>query len=140
MFIQSAAPASSAQRGRLAALLSSLRVRNAFLGDVWALARPYWHSEERSYARRMLALLLAIKFTAIWICVQQNNWYANFYAAIEHREIAEFLKQIGLFGLIAGSFITTLVYSHWVAESLKLRWRDWLVRGYTQDLLTERAD
>ncbi|MEZ0170505.1 ABC transporter ATP-binding protein/permease [Microvirga sp. TS319] len=139
MFIQTAAPAPSAQRGRLSAVLASFPLRNAFLRDVWILARPYWHSEEKSYARRMLALLLAIKFTAVWICVQQNNWYASFYAAIEHRDIAEFAKQIGVFALIAGSFIATLVYSHWVSESLKLRWRDWLVRRYTQDWLANRA-
>lgn len=87
----------------------------------------------------MLALLLAIKFITIWICVQQNNWYASFYAAIENREISEFLKQVGVFALIAGSFVTSLVYSHWVAESLKLRWRNWLVRRYTQDWLENRA-
>jgi putative ATP-binding cassette transporter len=87
----------------------------------------------------MLALLLIIKFTTIWICVQQNNWYASFYAAIEQRELSAFLKQIGIFGLIAGSFVTSIVYSHWVAESLKLRWRSWLVRRYTQDWLSNRA-
>ncbi|HZW47572.1 MAG TPA: ABC transporter ATP-binding protein/permease [Microvirga sp.] len=139
MFIETAAPAPAAQRGRLGAFLSSFRLRNAFLGEVWALARPYWQSEEKSYARRMFALLLAVKFTTIWICVQQNNWYASFYAAIEQREISEFLKQIGIFALIAGSFIATLVYSHWVAESLKLRWRDWLVRRTTRDWLANRA-
>jgi putative ATP-binding cassette transporter len=143
MYLQTAAPASAAaQRGRLAARLLTFAKQNksfAFLQDVWALARPYWQSEEKAYARRMLGLLLAIKFTTIWICVQQNNWYASFYAAIEHREISEFLRQIGLFGLIAGSFVTTLVYSHWVAESLKLRWRDWLVRRTTQDWLGNRA-
>lgn len=139
MFIQAAAPAHAAQRGRLAALLSRLARRNLFLSDVWALAKPYWRSEEKAYARRMLALLLAIKFAAIWICVQQNKWYASFYAAIEHHEISEFLKQIGIFALIAGSFVATLVYSHWVAESLKLRWRNWLVRRTTKDWLDNRA-
>ncbi|WP_230531963.1 ABC transporter ATP-binding protein/permease [Microvirga roseola] len=111
----------------------------SFLSDVWSLARPYWQSDERGYARRMLALLLAIKFTTIWICVQQNHWYASFYAAIESRDVSAFMKQIGLFGLIAGSFIASLVYSHWVAESLKLRWRNWLVRRYTRDWLSNRA-
>jgi len=139
MLIQAAAPAPAAQRGRLAAFLLHLTGRNVFLSDVWTLARPYWQSEDKAYARRMLALLLAIKFVTIWICVQQNNWYASFYAAIEHHEIAEFLKQIGVFALIAGSFVASLVYSHWVAESLKLRWRDWLVRRTTRDWLADRA-
>ncbi|KLK94929.1 hypothetical protein AA309_01050 [Microvirga vignae] len=123
----------------MAALLFHLTGRNAFFRDVWKIARPYWQSEEKSYARRMFALLLAIKFTTIWICVQQNNWYASFYSAIEHHEIREFFRQVGIFALIAGSFVTTLVYSHWVAESLKLRWRDWLVRRYTKDWLDNRA-
>lgn len=143
MSISSAARVHPAQRGRLAACIHAAVYRAdkdpIFLSDVWALARPYWQSEEKSYAWRMLALLLIIKFTTIWICVQQNNWYASFYAAIEQRELSEFLKQIGIFGLIAGSFVTSIVYSHWVAESLKLRWRSWLVRRYTQDWLSNRA-
>ena len=138
MYIQAAAP-----RGRLAARIfrSSRRAERtpSFLSDLWALARPYWQSEEKGYARRMLALLLAIKFTTIWICVQQNTWYASFYAAIERHDLSEFLKQVGIFGLIAGSFVTSVVYSQWIAGSLKLRWRNWLVRRYTQDWLSNRA-
>jgi putative ATP-binding cassette transporter len=138
MYIQAAAP-----RGRLAARIfrSSRRAERtpSFLSDLWALARPYWQSEEKGYARRMLALLLAIKFTTIWICVQQNTWYASFYAAIERHDLSEFLKQVGIFGLIAGSFVTSVVYSQWLAGSLKLRWRNWLVRRYTQDWLSNRA-
>ncbi len=136
-------PTEAVRRGRLAARilrhLASDSKALAFLADVWTLANPYWQSDEKSYARRMLALLLAIKFTTIWICVRQNNWYASFYAAIESRDLSAFLEQIGLFGLIAGGFVTSLVYSHWIAENLKLRWRNWLVRRYTQDWLSNRA-
>ncbi|WP_194164510.1 ABC transporter ATP-binding protein/permease [Microvirga thermotolerans] len=142
MYLQTTAPAvEPAQRGR-ARLVRTISADNgalAFLRDVWLLARPYWQSEEKAYARRMLALLLAIKFATIWICVQQNHWYADFYAAIESRELGRFLKEVGIFGLIATGFVGSLVYSHWVAESLKLRWRDWLVRRYTEDWLSNRA-
>lgn len=111
----------------------------AFFADVLRLAKPFWLSSERGRAFRLLTLLLSIKFATIWICVQQNHWYASFYAAFESRELSAFLHQIGLFGLIAGGYVTALVSAHWVAENLKLRWRDWLVRRYTQDWLENRA-
>lgn len=128
-----------AARPRPAARILRLAGSSTFLYDVWTLARPYWMSDEKGYARRMLALVLAIKFVAIWICVQQNTWYASFYAAIEARDLIQFFKQAGIFVLIAGSIVTCLTYSHWVSESLKLRWRNWLVRRYTQDWLANRA-
>jgi len=144
MYLQTAAPHSKpAQGGRVRARLvrqlpSDIKALS-FLQDAWHLARPYWQSDEKTYARGMLTLLLAIKFATIWICVRQNHWYADFYAAIESRELGRFLKEIGVFALIAAGYIGSLVYSHWVAESLKLRWRDWLVRRYTGDWLSNRA-
>jgi putative ATP-binding cassette transporter len=120
-------------------LLGSIPKSIAFLQDVWRLARPYWASEEKWYAQCMLALLLAIKFAAIYVCVQQNEWYNSFHSALQANDIQAFFKQIGVFGLIAGSYTISLVSSHWIAESLKLRWRNWLVQTYTADWLSHRA-
>jgi putative ATP-binding cassette transporter len=142
MYIQAnTAGPKPAPQGRLAARIHRYDGRRdrAFLRNVWDLAKPYWQSDEKACARRMLALLLAVKFTTVWICVQQNNWYASFYAAIEGHDLPRFLKQVGIFGLIAGSFVTSVVYSNWLSESLKLRWRSWLVRRYTNDWLSNRS-
>jgi putative ATP-binding cassette transporter len=87
----------------------------------------------------MLALLLAIKLAAIYICVRQNEWYNSFHSSLQANDIQAFFRQIGIFGLIAGSYTISLVSSHWAAESLKLRWRGWLVRQYTADWLSSRA-
>jgi vitamin B12/bleomycin/antimicrobial peptide transport system ATP-binding/permease protein len=128
---RSAARAFQAMRRKRRALL--------FLGEVWALAKPYWQSEERRAAQGLFALLLIIKFIVIWVCIQQNHWYASFYGSIETRDFDGFLKQVGLFGLIACGFVSLSVYAHWLAESLKLRWRDWLVRRTTAEWLTNRT-
>jgi putative ATP-binding cassette transporter len=113
--------------------------RFGFLGAMWSLARPFWLSPDQSRARLMLALLLAIKGAGVLICVRQNEWYADFYTALQSREVTPFLQQIATFVLIAGGFVVSLVASHWVAEGLKMRWRDWLVRRYTADWLSRRA-
>jgi ABC-type uncharacterized transport system fused permease/ATPase subunit len=70
----------------------------AFFQDVWRLAQPYWASEEKWYARGMLAILLSIKLAAIYICVQQNEWYNSFHSALQTNDIQAFFKQIGIFG------------------------------------------
>jgi putative ATP-binding cassette transporter len=127
-----------AQAGFISHIHLDLR-QFGFLGAVWSLARAFWRSPDQSRARRMLALLLAIKVAGVWICVRQNDWYADFYTALQSREVAPFLQQIAVFALIAAGFVGSLVASHWVAESLKLRWRDWLVRRYTADWLSHRA-
>jgi vitamin B12/bleomycin/antimicrobial peptide transport system ATP-binding/permease protein len=63
-----------------------------FFQDVWRLAQPYWAAEEKWYARGMLALLLAIKLAAIYICVQQNEWYNSFHSALQANDIQAFFK------------------------------------------------
>jgi len=110
-----------------------------FLRDVFALARPYWNSEERWWARGHVALLLAIKFGAIYALVLQNEWYKSFYSAIEARDGDEFMRQIGVFLAIAVAICLSHVYSHWVGWSVKTRWRAWMVGQYTGDWLARRS-
>jgi len=111
----------------------------AFLRDVFALALPYWNSEERWWARGHVALLLTIKFGAIYALVLQNEWYKSFYTAIEARDGDEFLRQIGIFLAIAVFICLSHVYSHWIGWSVKTRWRAWMIGHYTRDWLARRS-
>ena len=110
-----------------------------FLRDVYALAKPFWQSEHRGWAGRRLALLLGVKAASIYVVVQQNNWYKTFYSSLESRDLAAFGWQIALFALIASTYVAGLVWSHYIAVAIRLRWREWIVNQFLTDWLADRT-
>src|ERR1700731_2928877 len=78
------------------------------------------------------ALFLVIAVTA-YGQIRLNNWNQPFYDALSHREFAQFLVQLGVFGLIAGALLVLNVAQRWLGETLKLRLRQGLARDLIQN-------
>jgi putative ATP-binding cassette transporter len=111
----------------------------AFLRDVVALAAPFWRSSERWRAGRLLALLLVIKACTIYVLILQNQWYKDFYTAIEKRDASAFWNECGWFCVLGFTIAASYVYSHWLGWSIKTHWRSFMVRHFTADWLRARA-
>ena len=58
--------------------------KSNLLREVWRIARPYWFSEERWVARGLLAAILAMNLTQVWINVRLNYWRNDFYNALQN--------------------------------------------------------
>jgi vitamin B12/bleomycin/antimicrobial peptide transport system ATP-binding/permease protein len=76
------------------------------------------------------ALFLVVAVTA-YGQIRLNDWNKPFYDALSHRDFAQFLEQLGVFGLIAGALLVLNVAQRWLGETLKLRLR----QGLTHDLI-----
>src|SRR3954454_10178523 len=99
------------------------------------LARQFWEFVTtlwRSGGRRALTLLSAAIISVICLTavaqVLLNAWNRPFYDAIQQRDFHEFLTQIGVFGLLAGSLLILNVAQAWLREMIKLKTREWLTR------------
>ncbi len=103
------------------------------------LAMPFWRSREARRARLLAAALIALKLLATWIALCQNAWYNDFYTALQGHDGGAFRVQIAAFFLIAGGFVACLIWSHRLAETIKLDWRDWMVRRYMGDWIAHRS-
>ena len=53
-----------------------------FLATFWALAKPYWASEQRAKGLALLAAVVGLALGLVWINVQLNAWNNEFYNAI----------------------------------------------------------
>jgi putative ATP-binding cassette transporter len=73
------------------------------------------------------ALFLVIAVTAFGQ-IRLNNWNQPFYDALSRRDFAQFVVQLGVFGLIAGALLVLNVAQRWLGETLKLRLRQGLGR------------
>jgi putative ATP-binding cassette transporter len=67
--------------------------------------------------------------------IRLNSWNQPFYDALSHRNFAQFLHQLGIFGLIAGTLLVLNVGQRWLTETLKLKLRQGLVHELIQDWL-----
>src|SRR3979490_306241 len=76
------------------------------------------------------ALFLVIAVTAFGQ-IRLNNWNQPFYDALSRRDFAQFVVQLGIFGLIAGALLVLNVAQRWLGETLKWRLR----QGLTRDLI-----
>ena len=83
------------------------------------------------------AILVVIVFTA-YGQILLNRWYKPFYDALSRRDISDFVYQLGIFGLIAGSLLVLHVAQKWLGETLKLKLREGLVRDLVHHWMLPR--
>lgn len=130
---------SSPRLRALASFASRLIPGLPFLRRVWALSAPFWLSPDETKSRRLLAAFVAVKLAMIYVVVRQNAWFRDFYATIQGRDADGFIWQVGFFAALAIVYVAGLVVSHRLGESVKMRWRDFMVRTSTEAWLSERA-
>ena len=72
--------------------------RPGFWRDLWALVHPYWKSEERLLAWVLLVAIVALTLGMVYMNVQFNTWYNDFYNALQDKNVKAFWKQMERFG------------------------------------------
>jgi putative ATP-binding cassette transporter len=100
------------------------------LHDAWAIARPYWFSEDRWAGRALLVAVIALNLGIVAINVMLNKWNLAFYNALQDKNYDIFLQQLLRFTWLAGSFIVVAVYELYLNQMLQIRWRRWLTDRY----------
>ncbi|MDE2052977.1 MAG: ABC transporter ATP-binding protein/permease, partial [Gammaproteobacteria bacterium] len=70
--------------------------------------------------------------------VRLNSWNQPFYDALTRRDFHDFLYQLGMFFIIAGSLLVLNVAQRWLVEALKVRLREGLVGDLIRDWMSPR--
>jgi len=104
------------------------------------MAAALWSAQVRNTLFLLWgALFLVIAVTA-YGQIKLNAWNQPFYDALSHRNFAQFLHQLGVFGFIAGTLLILNVGQRWLGETLKIKLRQGLVLDLVQNwLLPGRA-
>lgn len=103
-----------------------------FLQRVWALALPYFRSEQRWQARGLLLAIVALNLGAVYMLVLINDWNRLFYDALQDKNEAVFWEELLRFVYLAFGFILIAVYRFYLTQLLQVRWRAWMTRHYLQ--------
>jgi putative ATP-binding cassette transporter len=100
------------------------------LATVWRIAGPYFRSEDRLAGRLLLAAVIAIELALVLISVLLNSWNNRFYNALQEKNWDGFVREIGIFCLLATFYIALSVYQLYLNQWLQIRWRNWMTNLY----------
>jgi vitamin B12/bleomycin/antimicrobial peptide transport system ATP-binding/permease protein len=91
---------------------------------------------------KTLILIAATVFVVVaataYAQIRLNRWNKPFYDALSRRDFLEFLAQLGVFFIIAGSLLVLNVAQRWLGEMMKVKLRDGLVRDLIRDWMVPR--
>jgi putative ATP-binding cassette transporter len=102
---------------------------------VWRIAAPYFRSEDKFAGRLLLASVIAIELTVVGINVLLNQWNNRFYNALQEKNWDSFVREIGIFCILAACYIALAVYQLYLNQWLQIRWRRWLTSRYLGEWL-----
>ncbi len=110
-----------------------------FVRDVWRLIKPYWTSEEKFSAWLLLAAVIGLTLAMVYMSVQFNNWYNDFYNSLQEKDKEVFFSLLGKFTWLAAIYIAMAVYAFYLNQMLQIRWRRWLTEDYLVKWLADRT-
>ncbi|HEX4617961.1 MAG TPA: ABC transporter ATP-binding protein/permease [Stellaceae bacterium] len=117
----------------------AVATKRGVLRQAWALAWPYWNSDEKWTARGLLLAVIALNLITVALNVRLNAWNNDFYDALQQYNWPEFWRQFAIFGVIAFLLIVVAVYSLYLRQILHIRWRRWLTDRFLRNWLDNQA-
>lgn len=107
--------------------------------DIWQLIKPFWRSEEKWRAWGMLAVIILLSLSTVYISVLFNEWNRVFYDALQTKNFAVFTSQLIRFTWLALLFICISIYKIYLTQGLQMYWRRWMTRQYMGKWLQHHA-
>jgi putative ATP-binding cassette transporter len=109
------------------------------LAEMWALAKPWFVSEERMKARGLLAVVVALTLVMVGVNVVFSLWQARFYNALQEKDWDAFVRELTFFTVLAAIAIIVSGYNIYLKLVLQVRWRRWLTERILTAWLADRA-
>lgn len=100
------------------------------LAAVWRIAIPYFRSEDKLAGGALLASVIAIQLSLVAIDVLLNQWRGRFYNDLQVKDWNGFIRELGVFTILAFLSVGLSVYQLYLNQWLQIRWRRWMTAHY----------
>jgi putative ATP-binding cassette transporter len=108
--------------------------------QVRMMVKTFWYSPGRNGLLLLGIAVCAVVSLTAFGQIELNAWNKPFYDALSLKDFWEFLYQLVVFGVIAGSLLALNVAQAWLRELSKLKLREGLTRDlFDQWLVPRRA-
>jgi putative ATP-binding cassette transporter len=127
--------------GGASPLLDPEEIAESGLGpQMGMVSEALWAAPVRNALLALSAALFLVIVATAYGQIRLNGWNQPFYDALSRRDLPQFLEQLGIFGIIAGTLLALNVAQKWLGEMLKLKLREGLVHDLVGNwLLPGRA-
>ena len=109
-----------------------MRDFGTFLRGAWRLATPYYNSEERWFARGLLAAIIALNLLLVALNVLLNFWNGQFFDSLQNKDADGFISLLVFgrtndagwmpgFTLIVLIYIPIAIYRTYLRQWLQIR-------------------
>ncbi|MBS0613833.1 MAG: ABC transporter ATP-binding protein/permease [Proteobacteria bacterium] len=102
-------------------------IDNALIPQLRMMFRALLASPVRNALLALGTLLVVVVAGVAYGQNRLNTWNKPFYDALSRHDLREFLHQLTVFGVIAGSLLVLNVAQRWLGETLKLKLREGLM-------------
>src|ERR1700722_5609793 len=105
----------------------------SLFSEIARVASVFWRSTERKQLLRLGGGLVLIVVATAYMQVRLNAWNQPFYDAVTRKDLAAFLKQLGVFAVLAAILLVLNVSQVWLNQTIRITLRG----GLVHDLLNE---
>ena len=99
--------------------------------QVRMMLEAFWASPVRNTLLWLAGITFLVVVATAYGQIRLNRWNQPFYDALARRDYPEFVAQLAVFGIIAGTLLVLNVLQRWLAETAKVKLRE----GLTVDLV-----
>jgi putative ATP-binding cassette transporter len=111
-----------------------------WLASVWRrLLFPYWVSEDRWRARRLLAIIVVIDLCGTYLAVRVSYWHRDYWDALAAHDVNAFWNLMWFFIAILCFGALFDAARTWFFQALEMRWRNWMTDVFIHRWLGEKA-
>ena len=114
-------------------LAAAALTKDNLFTEVSRLVGAFWASRERNQLLMLAAGLVAVVAATAYLQIRLNAWNQPFYDALTHKDIAAFIKQLGVFAELAAILLVLNVSQVWLNQTSRVMLR----QGLVHDLLNE---
>ena len=108
---------------------------SGLVAQVGMMLRASWASPVRGALIALIVGTFLVVAATAYGQIKLNTWNQPFYDALSHKNLHEFWRQLGVFGVIAGALLALNVGQRWLVETLKLKLREGLMHDLVQGWL-----
>lgn len=89
------------------------------------LILPFWLKNAK-YSWWFLSVLGFFTLLVVGILIKINYWQAEFYSALEHKNMDRFLEQLVIYAILLGLLVVASIGALYSERRLYVHWREWL--------------
>jgi putative ATP-binding cassette transporter len=105
-------------------------------GQIRMMAGAFWASSVRRHLVMLAIALLIIIIATTYATYRLNEWNGPFYDALERRDMDGFMRQLGVFAVIAFCLTLLNVIQTWLNQITAMKMREGLARDLANVWLT----